>query len=308
MSRPRHSNGGFRRYMQISRTQLFIFVEGKVIDPHFYGKVCESAFQSTKIRYRIQTAKELPGETGGKKSLISFFYYLKRNSSLIDGFNDEKTASFFFLDKDIDEFLNKKLRSRHVIYTKYYDVENHIYREGNIQEGVAAAASLDPQIATQICTNNKDWSTDTANKWRHWIKLCMFERKKKLNCGCRYSRASCINVNKYGAHEDESYNQYLSVLKRESGLTESQFKRSYKRISDKIDFIFDNGEYDLVFKGKWYAQFLNYEINELHQNRPANIQGFLNRITGCIVAAVNFDAQWADHFKIPIQAVASEVI
>lgn len=73
MSRLRHTHRGFQRYMQISQTQLFIFVEGKIIDPHFYGKVCESAFQDTRIRYQIRTAKELPGDTGGKKALISFF-------------------------------------------------------------------------------------------------------------------------------------------------------------------------------------------------------------------------------------------
>lgn len=101
--------------------------------------------------------------------------------------------------------------------------------------------------------------------------------------------------------------QYLEMLKKLSGLTESQFKRSYKRISEKINLIYDNDEYDLVFKGKWYSNFLNYEINQLSQNCPANTQGFLNRITGCIVTLVDFDASWADHFKIPLQRMASEV-
>jgi len=63
--------------MQISERRVFAFVEGKTTDPYFYGRICESVCQQIDISYIICMAQELPTQTGGKKSLITFFEYLR---------------------------------------------------------------------------------------------------------------------------------------------------------------------------------------------------------------------------------------
>jgi hypothetical protein len=37
-----HSSSGFIRAMQISKIQLFVFMEGQDNDPYFYSKICET--------------------------------------------------------------------------------------------------------------------------------------------------------------------------------------------------------------------------------------------------------------------------
>ena len=76
MSRPRHSYAGQLRLMQLSASDLFVFVEGKRSDPYFYAGIVASV-PELHARYEICTARQLPGETGGKQALLSFFSFLR---------------------------------------------------------------------------------------------------------------------------------------------------------------------------------------------------------------------------------------
>ena len=70
MNRLRHSPSGYLRYMQMSRFQIFAFVEGKENDPYVSGKVCDSVCRPVGVSYIICRAQELPEGAGGKQTLI----------------------------------------------------------------------------------------------------------------------------------------------------------------------------------------------------------------------------------------------
>jgi hypothetical protein len=133
MSRLTHSLAGYRRAMQMSRTQIFAFVEGQT-DPYFYDKICEAVCQPSTVSYEIRRAQELPGGTGGKVALLALYDYLRRMSSLLDNFKGKTTGVLIFLDKDVDDLLRIQRRSEHIVYTKYYDLENHLFIHGNLTE------------------------------------------------------------------------------------------------------------------------------------------------------------------------------
>jgi len=67
MNRLHHSFSGYLRLMQISSTQLFVFVEGKQCDPYFFAGVCLATL-NPHVSYEIFTARQLPGNTGGKQA------------------------------------------------------------------------------------------------------------------------------------------------------------------------------------------------------------------------------------------------
>jgi hypothetical protein len=45
-------------------------------------------------------AQELPTQTGGKKSLITFFEYLRKRKMLVNNFKGKTWGVIFFLDKE----------------------------------------------------------------------------------------------------------------------------------------------------------------------------------------------------------------
>src|SRR5258708_1966077 len=146
MSRLIHSRRGFRRYMQISRKQLFAFVGGKNSDRYFYGRLCSAVCNPLNVGYEEVVASRLPkGGSGGKMVLVGFFKYLRRTRYLRTELQGKRTTAVFFLDKDIDDLLGRLLRSDHCIYTEHYHVENYFLKEADIANAVAAAGSLEPE-------------------------------------------------------------------------------------------------------------------------------------------------------------------
>ena len=69
MNRLHHSYNGYLRSMQMSETQLFVFVEGKQCDPFFFSQICSTSLDQ-HLRYEIATAQQIPGDAGGKQRLI----------------------------------------------------------------------------------------------------------------------------------------------------------------------------------------------------------------------------------------------
>lgn len=144
MDRLHHSYAGYLRLMQMSDTKLYVFVEGKQCDPYFFAQVCAVTLCS-RTTYYISTARQMPGNSGGKQALLKFFIYLRNRRSLVSSLGGQKTACIFFLDKDVDDIQRKRKRSPHVVYTKHYDVQNYVFVNGDITKGSAAAASVDPR-------------------------------------------------------------------------------------------------------------------------------------------------------------------
>ena len=149
MTRLTHSYKAYLRFMQISDKNIFAFVEGKIVDPYFYGKICEFVCQTNNLSYRICRSQEINGN-GGKQVLLTFFEYLKRNSALVQNFKGKSIIVIFFLDKDVDDYLRIQRHSENLVYTQYYDIENHIFIHGNLVQAISASTSMDNQEVLNI--------------------------------------------------------------------------------------------------------------------------------------------------------------
>jgi hypothetical protein len=289
--------------MQMSRHQLFVFVEGKVTDPYFYGKVCNSVCQPTGVSYVIRRSQELGAGQGGKQILVSFFDYLRRKSALKDVFKGKSTVTLFFMDKDVDDLLRTQRHSEHVVYTEYYDVENYIFVEGDLIEAVAAAASLDYQEVLACLGDGDRWRHEMAEQWKEWVTLCLFVAKRKVNCECNYRVVSPINRPLHGPVDRTAYSDLLLQVQARLGLADKQFKKAFRRVARLVDDTYAHGEHGRVFKGKWYALLLAATIRDRMGSHPMDSAGLEGRLPSNAALTLDFDAPWAEHFKEPLRRV-----
>lgn len=307
MTRLTHSPGAYLRYMQMSGHPVFAFVEGKRTDPYFYGKICGSVCRTAGVSYEICRSQELPGGHGGKQALISFFEYLRRKSALLGVFKGKSTAVLFFLDKDVDDFLRTQRRSPHVVYTRYYNVENHIFMESDLVQAAAACASLDRQEVLQCLSDGRRWRREVAERWKQWVTLCLFVAKKKVNCESNYRVTSRINTPLHGPVDQAAYGECLERVQTKLGLTDRQFKRAFTRVARLVDDIYAQGDHDRVFKGTWYGVLLGATVRDGLRGRPVDSEGFERRLPSVAATALDFDASWADHFKEPLRLVIQQL-
>lgn len=304
MKRLIHDFRAMRRTIQISRHPVFIFVEGKIADPYFYGNIAKIVCEEHNITYSLRLASEIAGH-GGKQGLLSFFQYLKKKSSLLDNFKDKKTISLFYMDKDIDDILPKKKKSVHINYTKYYDVYNHIFICGKLDNSLAAAASINPEHLQREITDCQTLRCMLAAYWKDWVKLCVFIEKRKISHQSNYSRVSQINTTNYTSVDQTKYHNLLSELHTKLNLTDTQFNRAFSRISKFVDDLYNRNEHDIVFKGRWYCYLFSSYIRQLDNSADCN--GLENRLPSTIAATLDFTEPWADYFKQPLRQLINQL-
>ncbi len=302
MNRLRHSYVGHLRLMQISSSHLFVFVEGKVSDPYFYAGICAS-IPDLRVRYEICTARQLPGTTGGKQALLSFFSFLRQRRVLVSSLGGQNTTCIFFLDKDVDDLQRKKKRSQHVVYTKHYDVENYIFLHGNVLTGGASAASVDPAILRSELNDAPSWCVRTARRWREWISLCLCVLEENISCEANYRVVSRVQTRLCGPTDARRYAHLTRNVARRCGFRVAVFRQKLATMTRKIDRYFGRGQHHRIFKGKWFSTILADDIDRIMAGRPYYSSGLTSRLTSTVAATLDFNESWADHFREPIREV-----
>jgi hypothetical protein len=303
-NRLKHTPEGYLHAMQMTSAQLLAFVEGENFDEYFYAEICRTMTDD----YQIRRAREIPlsddnKSAGGKKALISWFNYLKQHSALAMNSLEQEKVFVFFLDKDIDDIIKEIIKSPHIIYTKYYCIENHIFTEGNLNKTAAIIASRDSQ--RMMLGDSAKWRQEVAQQWKSWVKLCLFSRKYKLNCECNYGNLPKKSDNPlYEMLADDIYLQYKEIVKNSSKLTEKQFNQSFGSICKKVDDLYAKGEHDLIFKGKWYAGFFKMAIERVIGTKPSDSDKSCFQIT---MSTVDFNGKWAEHFKKPLKSLLKKI-
>jgi hypothetical protein len=172
MSRLKHYPKAYLKSLQMSRIDVFVFVEGKS-DRYFYDRICETATAGTGLSHEVRTADELDLPSKGKAALLQFFCYLRRRRLLAHDFKGKKLCTVFFADKDVDDFLKRVKRSSHLVYTKYYHFENYLMRYTDLADVSAATASLDVNSMRNTLGDQERWRRRAADEWKDWVKLCI---------------------------------------------------------------------------------------------------------------------------------------
>lgn len=302
MPRLLHSQGGFLRYMQMSSSNVFIFVEGKQSDPFFYASVCSPIIRPI-YSYRICTAKELPANSGGKQAVLDFFLYLRRNKGLVSSLSGKKTASIFYVDKDVDDIQRIKMRSRHLVYTEHYDVQNYIFEHGNLLRGAAAAASVDPALLSPALSISTTWCKRRAEDWREWLVLCLFVLEERLHCEANYRLPSQVQLRPCGPTDQATHAALVARLQQRSHLSTVEFRQRLARISARVEQYYRRSKHHCIFKGKWFASILSDEIEQIMQGHPYDNSNLDRRLPCAIAATLNFSESWCNHFTQPLREV-----
>ena len=206
-----HSAEGFWKLLQISTAQVFGFVEGPTDSP-FYDLICAQACGKRQVLYRVRTAVELPGTTGGKPGLLNYFEHLRDTKRLRTSFMGKKMVIVFFLDKDVEDLSRRKRRSKHLIYTQWYDAENHIVENCNLIRAATVAAGLDQQTLEPFMNDSMAWRQSAADRWKDWIKLCLFARLQGLNCDCSFGSLSRVNTPSHGSVDSSEVEKRLGAM------------------------------------------------------------------------------------------------
>jgi len=292
--------------MQMSSTELFVFVEGKESDPFFYAGVCRTVLGHA-LRYEVCIAEQMPGRSGGKQALLGFFCYLRRRRSLTSSLGGKRTAAIFFVDKDVDDLQRKRRRSDHVVYTEHYDVQNYIFLHGNLLMGAASAASVDPACLSADLSDASSWCLRVAGLWRQWIALCLFLMNEKISCEANYGVTSPIQSRPSASTDDMLLRDITRRIARNAGIPVAKLRKDLEAFSVKVEKYFAKGLHHRVFKGKWFAVILADEIDVAMTGRPYDRNGLARRLPSSIAATLSFSEPWCEYFRSAIQRVSLEL-
>lgn len=304
-SRTAHSFGGMRRYMQISQTQVFLFVEGRDLDPNIYGRICGPVCRDFGKSYEIVLADRINGDGGGKGMLTRLFEYLKDGGSLIDRSQHDAKLAMFYLDKDVDDIFQTLRSSDHVVYTIYYCIENHLFTEGDLVSSIATGGSVDVEVIRPRVPDPGLWRRTSAECWREWVALCILARKLAVPHPVSYARPSSINTPADSGTDAAALAACVAQMEAQSGLTSADFRRKLAAAYRLVDSIYRSSRHDLLFKGKWFGLFVQREL-EL-ADPLFNRQGATDRLLGSLIATIDFTAPWVQHFREPLRHTLAQL-
>lgn len=294
-----HSLGAMRRYIQMSRHRVFIYVEGRDLDRVFYGRLCGPILAEQGLSHEIIVADRIAGGGGGKDVLIRLFDYLRRRKALIDRSGPDAKLVMVYIDKDTDDVFRTMRRSPNLIYTRYYCAENELFCEGDLSSSIAIAGSLDPGIVATQIPDPGTWRRAAAADWRDWIVLCLSAQRLRMGGPATYSvkhDTTTSNVNATNIVRCEA------ELRARSGLSALSFTEVLGWAKRCVDRTFRRGDHDRLFKGKWYALFAMHELDRLAAaHGPINRNGAKDRLMGGLVASVPFDGLWSEHYRAPLR-------
>ena len=282
--------------MQLSQVLVFAFVEGKDMDPYFFGQICAAVCNQRQISYQICRADEILSNSGGKEALLVFYDFLRKQTGLNSNPWGKKTIAIFFLDKDIDDITRRRRRSRHVIYTRYYDVQNEIFLNGDLCQGCASAASLDPVRLASLLSDSHTWCKHAAQRWQDWVVLCIIAKIKSIRQVCNYRVHSKVQNPITGEVDAPRLEARVKEMAVRSGMALADFEALLESVKRKVRRYYSSGQQDKVFKGKWYSALLDEDINRLMGQSAFSRHGLSTSVNSAVGATLRFSDSWAQYY------------
>jgi len=303
MSRLRFSAEGALRALQISNAKILIFVEGG-LDRAFADRAIRSIGRGQISNYQVRSAKEFSG-TGGKPELIKLFKLLRSKSMLEAVSFGKQSYALFLMDKDVDDLTKRLLRSKHVVYTRTYDLEGALFLAGDVKKAFADACLVTLEQAGDMMTDGLNFAIDVASLWADWIALCMVSAKLKVNCGCTFDRPSTINTPPLSpsahAEADSMQNSIANVANIEilhvGKLFASMRRRHIASISAHEPFKY--------FKGKWLAHLLDAHCQTVSKVPDGCFSAVFDRMIVALLTQVcksNISTFWGDFHSALLNA------
>lgn len=296
MSRLRHSAPALLRAFQVSQKQIFLLIEGHNFDGYVYGRIAQHVCANSGIQYQIVSARELPGATGGKRSLLRFFRYLRRFAGLVLSLGSRRRTIVFFLDKDVDDLTQQRASHPHVCYTTKYDLEGHILAAGDLQDAIAVSLSVDPQLVAARLPNVRVWQRELALLWLEWTSICLYVALRKLPAPS-YGMTSRVNLPLDTPTARLALEATLRHLEGLTALSHDSFLSDFGSVSRLVRKCFDRQLQDIVFKGKWYFTLMDLNLRNVFAGLPCNFQHLPARLASALLGSIDYAGDWAEVFR-----------
>jgi len=297
MTRLQRPQSSFLRMMQMSENQLWILVEGKEVDGHFYGLLAESIEPDfPEVKYEIATAAEITG-SGGKSVLLALHDHLRSTKRLVSDLSGKRTTTCFFLDKDIDDLIGGRRRSMHVTYTDGYSVENYLFEHGDVARALASVLAVPSLKVKSVMGDQKKWRVDAQENWRHWVTLCILSCRLEVPNLHTFSRHSMINHNRFGPVDQRSYDEVVQQAESHAKDTDVDFEAMKARIVQIVQRLYDRGQADRIFNGKWYPYILEHHASTWFPQRRKRTKLVPSSICSVLMHGSNFRAPWAKRLR-----------
>lgn len=285
MSRLIHSEAALIRSFQISGCNFFAFVEGG-LDRPFYERLVIRVCGNSAIKYQITSSKELPGETGGKERLLKFFKELRKRNMLTSSKFGKKLVAVFFLDKDVDDLVKMKIRSKHVIYTDAYDLEGQLFSCGDLHRAVADACGMTTQQVSSLLGAQNTWVVTQVSNWIDWTVLCVLGQVTNTNRGCTFNRVSDINPNLIETVNLEKLITCKAALAKALSLSSTDFEILYSKYKKRVENSIQHQESLRFFKGKWLKSILEKYIATQNIVPDVSHNGAGDKVVSTLLAQV----------------------
>ncbi len=292
------------RQMQISSTEFFVYVEGSNTDGYVHGNNCDIALTPMKVRFEVVPAGQLPGGGGGKTRLKEFFEELQRSGSLVSTFQGKTTVVAFFMDKDIDDAIGTLISSDHILYTDFYDVENHVFSEGDVARAVASACSLSPNWCRDTFGEAGLWQANAARNWVDWVKLCYSSKTSNAATEANYGRLSPVNNPLYAVADSNTLAKLERKLHKSIREKSKGSCHEWVNSREEVDRLYKSGNWDVVFKGKWYAHILAAEI-VARSPYSFDTKHLAPTLVKQVAATMHFSSPWANKVRAAITQLAA---
>jgi hypothetical protein len=295
------------RRVQMSQADVIVFVEGRELDQYFYDHICQTATQEHPFTYQVFTAQVLEGHSGGKSKLAAFHDYLRRRAALLNDFEGSRTGCVFFVDKDVDDILRRRKRSLHFVYTEYYDAQNHVFLNGDLMEAAAQAACAPRHSLPAQLQDSVQWCRAAAERWRDWVEICYLASTNGVPGEPNYRIHSPINAPSNSGTDLAAKTQRLESMRQRMGLQTSEFAEMCRRAARRIAEYYRTGQQDALFKGKWYDLILRYDVQDALAGCEHDANNLQRGLTMPVAGTLDYAASWADHFRMPLLAIARQV-
>lgn len=297
-----HDPESMLRACQISKADIVCFVEGTENDIYFYSQISQPIFNNYNLESEFKTANELSlsGKTGGKELLIKFLKFLQTRKKLSGDFKGKIKTFVFFADKDVDDHKKKLIRSKHIIYTNNYDIQNDIVIHGNIVNSIAACISETVEKVAKSLGNQDTWLTNCIITWKEWVKICLFLSIHDISLA-GYSVSSKINSKEYATIDNQLLDKYKESIRNKIQFDKHTFDELYSQVDSKVETLYASGHANQIFKGKWY---LHWAVNHIKTKHSINL-GYKD-LARILVSNLDWEKKWTSAYRMKLTRVVRD--
>lgn len=305
MSRLQYSRNGLVRAVEISRSAVSAFVEG-FLDRTFFGALINENEAAKGKVVEIRLAHEVHTSLGnGKTALLALHRKLRQHNRLIFASGTGKKAVLVFLDKDIDDLKRTRRRCPHVIYTKYYSVENYLFRHGDLLKTLTCGGCLDCQSLGTLPTN-RQWTRRAAQSWEAWIAFCLMTSKYGTPGLPNFGVSSLMHSGPYAPLNVPRQAALLKAVSKKTGKTMAEVNSAYAKELARVQAFLATDSIDQLFNGKWYFRFLVSDAKRLAAGRQLP-SGLEDRLGGALLGSLDFRALWTDILQRRITYILAQL-